>query len=378
MKKHLILLSTLLTLLQPAVMAGGLTSALNIPQNPLAWQEARKKYLAEKAATQSQMRKMMPLFITDQHYLARIPFFKASAGQKDVAAYFNQLKTKSAKALNLPDNLRSMDKTQQIQQARSLDLKELDFSWMKHLSEYDHFDLSQLESNQALLKQNPYTLPVLLNYPEVGSYRLWARLRLLKGYASGDLPQALRESRQLASMLLNSDSLIGSMLAVAILTDEREVFTTLKAQVPGSEPISEETLLRARRALLATSGLFLVGQTPIELFRQLVKDPDLRTGLCAGISEGTSGLAMYAMMATDFQQQANEIAQFVKTQPCRNAQTRKIWSQPQIASQAFVKSNFTPAEFQLMQKDPAYRDAVFYTLESISLPNFFSGYSKAF
>ena len=381
MKSTLVLLGTLLALTSsiaqmalPAQAEPG--SEFEVPDTPAAMEKLRQEYLTQKAEMEKSMRLSAPLFFEDQHYLARIPFFLPSAGKHDFSSYYNQLKAPNVTTLNLPEALRKLDKTEQIKQARTLDLKGLDFGWMKPLPDYDHFNFTRIESNQALLQKMPYALPVLMQFPDFMLLRQWARLRLLQALNTGEMAQAARESRQLALLMLNSDSLIGSMVAVEMLRDESQIFKAWKVSLPGWEPMSDETLMRARRALRATPGFFMVQRTPADLFKQLSQDPQARVGLCAGMAEGASTLMLHVLDPGERQAQTDEIAQFVKSQHCRVSHIEKLWAEPLVASEAFIKTNFSPAEYQRVKKDRAYRDAIYFLLESVSMPNFMGGYQE--
>lgn len=347
-------------------------------------QQLKKRDREMQQSFEKALRQILPQFLEDQHYLAKIKYFQPAGREHDLASYLDSLKVQPQQPLALPEAVLSLPFEEQIKQARSLDYQAFDFGWMKRLKDYDHLNLSQLKANQAQLQNNPYLLPTMVDYPDFLTLKLWARFRILRGVAHAEVVEAVQEARQLAYLLLNSDSLPGAMTGLSILEEERQIYEYWMSRLsnwdPSWEPFAQNTLTRLRRTLPATPAFYMAGQTPMAVFRQIRKDPAVQVGTCVGMAEAATGLSALSLMSGPQQTQglkvAQEMAQQVRKSKCRFSQIEKVWNQPLKASEAFFQAEMDTETRNMLGKEPLKREIMFYTLANLARPNFLRDYLK--
>ncbi len=113
--------------------------------------------------------------------------------------------------------------------------KNISTDWMESLYKFDHWNLAgrsevaqklQLAAQMNGIKRIGLfaTLPIP-NYNEI---RLWATLHLLKKYGAGKILEGFHTFRQTAQLVHSSGTLVGNMIAVAMLKDEHMLAEMLK------------------------------------------------------------------------------------------------------------------------------------------------------
>lgn len=337
----------------------------------------KKSHAAVKQSFSETLQSATPRFIEDQQQLSAVAFFQPSVGQQDASVYLSQLQQEGR--LKLPEDLNFQD----IKSALTLKTADLDFSWMQALANYDHILIVKDPRVAQQLEAKPYTLPALLELPPLTPYRDWYRLRILQGIQQGDMSSALRDARQLAYLMLNSETLIHALVGVGMLQWEREAYDVLAAEgkaPPDWQPFAADLLASAKRAYPAAGAFSMVGLTPPELMQQVLTDPNIRAGICGGLMESSLSLALYGFFPerkADIQQLKDLIA---RRRCHHSAYLNTLWADPEKSSEQMLlsigdaRSVIGPAASFVWL--PFVRRSLGYTLEAIAVPNLLSGYAE--
>lgn len=150
--------------------------------------------------------------------------------------------------LHLPGSLtgRMRDPPQAWRSLGAADLAGLDFSWMRELLAYDFWSLSADGPLDAESRAPALAAPL----PDFVLLQSWAKLRLVKGRAEGDLAQATLEVRHLGSLIASTGTFLGELIRAALYGLERAVWADAGLQPPDPPPSAAEAL-RQRHALFA-------------------------------------------------------------------------------------------------------------------------------
>ncbi len=97
---------------------------------------------------------------------------------------------------------------------RSFDVAAVDTSWMAGLASYGYWDI---EADGTPLEAFPFDL-AKEPLPSFVQAQWHAKVRLLQGLERGDIGPAIEESNELARLCLSSESLLGEMVGVAVLS----------------------------------------------------------------------------------------------------------------------------------------------------------------
>jgi hypothetical protein len=251
------------------------------------------------------------------------------------------------------------------------DFKVLDASWIAELMKFDHWDLTANAKLRERLAQMPaldgteritaYTTMPMPNYSEL---REWATLYMLQSYRAGRAKQALAHYRHAASLSNSTGTLIGQMIAVAMLKDEytfKEVF-----KIDGWQLVSSDVIDAYQRVSWAWAGIGLeVWREGLpEDFKPFVQ-PQL--GVCPAAWESgflgfTDFLEPHFLLETDFRENFVRARAFHEelTKLCHVTALNGIW-------------NPSGSQFK---RAPYLRRFLGLSLLTVAVPDFYRIYDK--
>lgn len=291
-------------------------------------------------------------FLKDQRLLATESFFAPSTAKRDAGAFLNEriewdsqgswTQTPFPKWPDLRPSgeLRAkLDvwKDEWLEHIQEPGIRNLDFSWMKELGKYDHWDLfatGPLSKGKRLSSDlNLLSVPL----PNMQSLMGLAKLRLLKGLASKDILPALQEVRHFIHLIHTQELPVSSMVAIALLRKERQAFEKAVSMGLLSRaawtPISEEVIFAAKRGIYSFIGIFSLF-TPSETLEEIFLKNTSRVGICSAIAEGIYHTALirpffreHFPFEKDFRDRLNLLERIVAYRPgeCRISYFREIW-----------------------------------------------------
>ncbi|MCX6119931.1 MAG: hypothetical protein NT027_20540 [Proteobacteria bacterium] len=159
----------------------------------------------------------------------------------------------------------------------------LNFSWLKHLEVYDHWDLfSALTERKVenILKSNIS--------PQYTQLLYWARLRLLAAEKEVDYKQASAEIRHLAKLLNSQNILTSAVAAIEILNAEMQLKTHLEmvrdVRAASLPAFDSEFISRVRRIAWG-SALLLKQSTPSETLFEFTHSNEFSLFRCLATTE---------------------------------------------------------------------------------------------
>ncbi|RMG15750.1 MAG: hypothetical protein D6729_12130 [Deltaproteobacteria bacterium] len=205
-----------------------------------------------------------------------------------------------------------------------LDLARFDTRWMGHLYRYGVW---RWEMGSHIGGTEGY-LEVRFPLPSFDTLKAWAKIRLRKGLAAGDLSPALTQVRHLARLLWGTEVLPGMAAAVSILRYEDEAVRSFRAsggtlELP-RKPVDETTRMRMQRALFAMQGMLRLSTPP-----SLRADPQVfHLGYCAALRTGLWEailLAPYLSRARAEAYRAFDRALQASRGRCRLRTVRRLW-----------------------------------------------------
>lgn len=231
----------------------------------------------------------------------------------------------------------------------------LDFSWMRNLHRFDHWDIHKtctgcIDSGIETLDVFSYRVP---NYKNL---RHWAKLRLLKGLKDKDLWQAARDVRQLARLLVSQEVLISAIASQGFYKLELSIFDFAKKQrltTPAEwQPLSKETLDKSFRVCATVSRLF----TPLgsqEVFDAIFKSKEHFYCKCNGMAEGmTLGILLGAKARKVYPTRFSSLTAVIEQTPeCRLTKLRSMWQRqapnvPEGYESEITRYQWLPRRFQ--------------------------------
>ncbi len=230
--------------------------------------------ITESTATFERTQEFYDRYIEDRKILAEDTFFSSYGNKHDAGLYLNPRIKWEGKYQNtdlIPEIAVPSDLLRILKQIGAKPKKavfdlaadpafdRLDLSWMKKLSQFDHWDLTASPSpaKSALDLGEPLVALASVDYNSLSAL---AQIRILRGFKTKDLLPALQEVRQLASLIYSNETLISSMVATGMLAIERNAYEEglrrglLKANQ--WKPVSAEQCARARRLVWASGMWF--------------------------------------------------------------------------------------------------------------------------
>lgn len=216
-----------------------------------------------------------------------------------------------------------------------------DVSFLADLAHYDHWDWQASDPYLAHYKENPDESGIISPLPNFIPFNRIARVRLAQGYTNGDLPAAMREVEQLAMLVGSTDTLIGAMVATAILKSEQQVYD--RALTEGRiapDPrhrwtaTDVETLKHATKA---STAVFEGAASP-EFAVRLAAHDEL-PGVCAGLAEAINLTMLTRDVAEsrwpgelDLSASAKAISGSLAVSPCQIPHARAVWARPELSA----------------------------------------------
>lgn len=297
-----------------AVLALGMVATLALAA--LAHKDARSTHEEATALAAAVLREHAPQFRDDEKQLSSLPLFAPRSGKVDAGAFLNPRVTwvgdhpsiaayratqgNAASALALPEELK-----QRLSEwskawpahAADVDLSGLDFQWMRELARYDHWDI---DTGSPIAWMKPFSW-ISAPLPSYVDLQHWAKLRLLKGEQHDDIVTAAAEVRELARLVASTELLLGDMMAISILKQERRAYERARARersTAGWQPLEDEDLDRWRRVAYGFQA-FADLHAPSDVVGDVWTAPDARVGRCGAIRESYSGALMHRHLAEE-------------------------------------------------------------------------------
>lgn len=248
----------------------------------LAHSEATELYDGQRARLDAALQKHGDAFRTELRLVSPLPFLDPVRAAKpdgtDAAAFLAEKLT-----LPLPDKTTNAVTAVVIgkfpEGARDIDVSAIDLSWMRELSQFDHWELTE---------QRPVglhtTLPRALDTNPLAKI---ARIRLLQGIASKDVKTAGREVEELARLAASTEQWTIAVNGVHCMQLTRRAFEYARAEgldVDGWSPPDRKVLEAAARVHRAYVGALDYHVDPA-LHGDLLTAPDLTAGRCAALNE---------------------------------------------------------------------------------------------
>ncbi len=235
-------------------------------------------------------------FLEDQRHLSGLGVFEPTARERDAGPFLNarvpRLGEPPAEEVEhfpiarLPHEARLQLRGDPPPDYAAVNLTQvgLDFRWMTALLAYDHWQW------EAPDRPVPERLTQFTDYPmpDFMELRAWARLRLESALDEPEPILTLGEVRHLAGLVYSTHTLVGALVAVEMLDDERRVVEAWRAANPKAElrwtSLTEDDVARARRAIWGFRGYVHLHTDP-ELMQLVLADPAIQLGRCAALNE---------------------------------------------------------------------------------------------
>lgn len=221
------------------------------------------------------------------------------------------------------------------------DLRGLDFAWMRQAMEFDHWTLtsdgpSRSAEPKTLWEESTPNYFVLLE---------WSKLRLAAGLANGDVGQASKEVRHLASLVHSQDILLAQMFSLSLIgvdQNARRAAESRGIDVTGWPSVREEDRATASGLIISGYG-FLVPKVPPELQRKAI---ECSNAPCAGIVEA---IALHAALGGFVSGSADSLSDAAKRHGCDLALVGRASRTPQLDSAGAhsMKDSPLPVRFKL-------------------------------
>lgn len=228
-------------------------------------------------------------FCEDQRIQQRRGFLNARPHTKDAAHFLvnkvtwgdNGARGSLEPSTDLTDRMASYKKDWATK-VTDEDLAGLDFSWMRELQAYDHWNLMA----DGPLRHGPPEDLSVDSLPKLLAFQTWAKLRLASALRTGDFAAASSDVRHLAQVLNSDGTLVGHMVAGAITLAEKRAFEAATARglnTTGWTPpdYTEEDRDRLKRVAF-TGPFFFAPGVPPEVMR---KAAGCLGGHCASLFE---------------------------------------------------------------------------------------------
>ncbi|MBX2994147.1 MAG: hypothetical protein KF681_04980 [Bdellovibrionaceae bacterium] len=341
-----------------------------------------------------------PLIEADRLRLAAIEFFQSSTrGQLDASTFLNPLISwpqhpgllalppEARKILELPPQGHFWDAQPDWKQLN------LDFSWFTSLHRFDHWSFDQ---GGPLYDQGQDYKIMTMPQPEYADLVAWSKLRLLKGRDDKDLENAFKDVRQLAKLTMTNESLIATMIAIAMLKQETGFYAALSEEARKGlnwHPIAEEDLEAARRYFWAQPA-FLDLRLSDQAFRQYAV---LEPGLCQRVYETLASALAFRRLAIRYMSDAYKRLDDIEkssAERCRPSLIRRLWNNPNyegifepnqdlfslmtIAEETGESSKIMPkVTIGDLEKHPSLAGPITYLMLSIAEPNHLRRYEDA-
>jgi hypothetical protein len=228
--------------------------------------------------------------------------------------------------------------------ADELDVKGIDTAWMSGLADAGYLDL---EGPGTKLEKAPYA-PLSSDLPNFVDLMMLTRVRLVQGLQSGDARAAGREVHEAARLCLSSESLIGGLFAVPLLTMERRAYEEAVRRgqdVTGWTTVSEEDVAALKRLVYASPAPYsLLATGPLAASTPPV-------ARCIALQESIAmGHFLRHFAESEVPEQYAALTKVLDDSPCRLRRARAAWKAKDEAGQlpdsgkALCRKNLEKAE----------------------------------
>ncbi|WP_253979926.1 hypothetical protein [Pyxidicoccus xibeiensis] len=205
--------------------------------------------------------------------------------------------------------------------ASDVDLSGLDFGWMRELQRHDRWDLLR---NTPVPPADPYNL-MTASVPNFLPLQQWSKLRLVHGLRTGQPLEAARDVRHLAWLSYRTDTVLGAMIATALLGLEGTAHSLMKEPPREWRPQSAEQNARMRAVLWASMSFSSV-VAPVEVGRK-ARTCGSAISRCIGLVEA-GNMARYVrpLAATSYREAYAALDEAVAAASCSNTLLPTVWS----------------------------------------------------
>lgn len=264
--------------------------------------------IAKIRENEEQMRKVMPKFIADLKAIDANPPFPNWSRERNAEPFLSlwvSWEGKDIEKQNTPTHqaLREMfekypkafnDEAQFLALAEDPLVKKIDTRWMDNLLNFDHWRMTSYPKVQEQLREVKnlnsiarigvmITLPI----PNFMELRQFALVHLIKKHKQGKALEGLTVFRKVAELSHTTGSLVGEMVAVAILKAEITWVTLTKAY---EWPIVDPDRVNAFQRVSWTWAGYLTAPWLAGFPRELEPFLKPQTGLCGAVGESNTGV----------------------------------------------------------------------------------------
>lgn len=301
--------------------------------------EVRKNGERIRQEYERELARILPAFLEDQKLAEALPVFGPTGSTHDAGPFLNprigwdgdreRIATWRAAIASTP--LLSLD-TALVERIpkewwtadRSL-WSGLDFSWMASLRAYDHWDV---EHNSPWAEMAPHEWPN--GFPLLHEVTPWCRLRLAKGLAEGRLAEAVTDVEHLARLLLSTETLLGSAMALQQLVSVDRVLRALEERkqpvLRSANRTDAAASKRLWRATMAAPAFFRI-ETPGSYEEVAQK---IRIGRCAALNEALhTAVVLKPLVADRNPGGVRRLEALLNAETtCRLSRVRRDWASP--------------------------------------------------
>ncbi|WP_158513092.1 hypothetical protein [Myxococcus hansupus] len=286
----------------------------------------RSRYEPTLDAMRQDVTAQVDLFCDEQTQLAADPWFHEPRVEGDAGPVLNAWvqwedagpSMPADSPLQLPAHLKEK-KTLDEWFAAAPDLSSLRFEWMRELQRFDRWDTVRNLPFQHETPYNMMTAPV----PNFIALLEWSKFRLLHGVKTGQPLEAARDVRHLAWLSYRTDSLLGAMIAYALLGQEHKAHALMEQPPAEWKPMSEAQRGRMRAVVWASMSFASI-VSPVEVARKARSCGSAITR-CIGLVEA-SNLARYLQPIAEpsFRAAYAELQKELAT-PCPSSMLTMVW-----------------------------------------------------
>ncbi len=258
------------------------------------WYELRANGRTIREQYAASLAKVWPEFLEDQQLARTYPVLAPAPRERDAGPFLNARigwdidpKRLAVWRERLPGSVRSLTLDPVLVDRIPKDWvkssppslwQKLDFSWMEALLQFDHWDV---EANSPWAEEPHGSWPN--GFPLLHELVPWAKLRLVKGVATGKLARAATEVEHLGALLLSTETTLGASVGLQVLAFVREAADSGGAANRAGTLAGIDAVTRARafRATMAAQS-FLRDEAP-DTYRRDVER--IVVGRCAALNE---------------------------------------------------------------------------------------------
>ncbi len=268
-------------------------------------------------------------------------------------------------------------------------LATLDLGWFKNIQKFDHLEFEVGEPFNLFPKDLAISEIVSLPYASFENLEFWIKLRFIKSIEVKDYSVALKEVRQLATLLYSTNDLLGMLLGIVALNSERKFLALLKQKninIPWAT-IDQETYLRARRFVEASEDFYNL-DTPLYMLQEIFSSPP-PIGFCFGMKRLFTAKVLFKPGLKGNYAAHFELFDGTKFKPLCNLESREKWFSATSMSSKYYE--YLEHDFKLIKGPKKITDylanfrkddnIVYYLTEigiSVSSPEMSSKYYERF